>query len=67
MSIPIYEYQCEECDERFELFVRSSAQQAAAICPSCGSGKVKKAVSLFGVGRTKSRSTAGASCDTSST
>jgi putative FmdB family regulatory protein len=52
--MPIYEYQCEECHERFELLVRSSAQQATPTCPKCGSGKVKRAMSLFGVGGTRS-------------
>jgi putative FmdB family regulatory protein len=65
--MPIYEYHCEECDERFDLFVRSSSPQATAICPKCGSGKVKKAISLFGVRGTSSGSTSGASCETGST
>jgi putative FmdB family regulatory protein len=48
--MPIYEYRCEECDEPFEVFVRSSSQQINPTCPKCGGQKVKKAVSLFGVG-----------------
>jgi putative FmdB family regulatory protein len=48
--MPIYEYRCEECDEPFEVFVRSSSQQTKPTCPKCGSQRVKKAVSLFGVG-----------------
>ncbi len=61
--MPIYEYRCVKCGERFELFVRSSAQQSAPICPKCGSAEVRKALSLFGVGGTSgsSRSSA-ASC-----
>jgi putative FmdB family regulatory protein len=47
--MPIYEYCCDECNERFELFVRSSAQQDAPVCPACESSKVRKAVSLIGV------------------
>ena len=65
--MPIYEYQCEECGERFEVFVRSSSQQATATCPKCGSGEVQKAISLFGVGGTSAGSTSGASCKTGST
>jgi putative FmdB family regulatory protein len=65
--MPIYEYRCHECDERFELFVRSSAQQAAPVCPKCGSPNVKKAVSLIGIGGTSSRGASGPSCQTSST
>ena len=48
--MPIYEYRCEECDEPFEVFVRSSSQQTDFACPKCGSQRVKKAMSLFGVG-----------------
>jgi putative FmdB family regulatory protein len=52
--MPIYEYRCEECDELFEIFVRSFSQQTRLTCPKCGSQRVKKAVSLFGVGGTDS-------------
>jgi len=48
--MPIYEYCCDECGERFELFVRSATQKTAPACPRCGSEKVHKAISLFGVG-----------------
>lgn len=64
--MPIYEYRCEGCDESFEVFVRSSLQQATPTCPKCGSEKVKKALSLFGVRGTGGRNTAGASCAPSS-
>jgi putative FmdB family regulatory protein len=60
--MPIYEYRCEECDEPFEVFVRSSSRQADPTCPKCGSQKVKKAVSLFGVGGTGRSNTSAASC-----
>jgi putative FmdB family regulatory protein len=50
--MPIYEYRCEECDEKFELFVRSIAKQTSSACPKCGSQRVRKDISLFGVGGT---------------
>lgn len=50
--MPIYEYRCEECGEGFELFVRSPSRQVEPTCPKCGSQRVKKSVSLFGVGGT---------------
>jgi len=65
--MPIYEYRCEECGESFEVFVRSASQQADSTCPKCGSEKVKKAISLFGVGGTGGGSTSGVSCNPSST
>ena len=46
----VYEYQCDDCGERFELFLRSVARQASAMCPKCGSPKGRKAISLFGIG-----------------
>ena len=65
--MPIYEYRCEECDADFELFVRSLSQQADPTCPKCGSHRVKKAISLFGVGKASANSALGASCDSGST
>lgn len=63
--MPIYEYQCNECGERFELFVRSSVQRGAPTCPKCGSPKVQKAISLFGVGGADGGSkSSAASCST---
>jgi len=60
--MPIYEYQCEACGEDFDLFVRSPAQQKEPECPRCGSRKVKKAISLFGVGGAEAGHNAAASC-----
>ncbi len=61
--MPIYEYRCDECGEKFELFVRSIAKPAASSCPRCGSRRVRKDISLFGVGGTGGGSkTSAASC-----
>ena len=60
--MPIYEYRCETCGEAFEVFVRSPSRQANPTCPMCGSQKVRKAFSTFGVGRGGRSSTSGASC-----
>jgi len=63
--MPIYEYQCDECGERFELFVRSSVQRDVPTCPKCKSPKVQKAISLFGVGGAGENSkSSAASCGT---
>ena len=48
--MPVYEYCCEECGEKFELLVRSLARKATPKCPRCGSIRARKALSLFGVG-----------------
>ena len=64
--MPIYEYRCEACGEGFEVFVRSPARQANPTCPKCGSQKVRKAISLFGLGRTKGKPSV-AACSPGST
>jgi len=60
--MPIYEYKCKKCDENFELFVRVSSQQDKPACPECGSSKVKKAISLFGLSGANASSRTVASC-----
>jgi len=65
--MPIYEYRCEECNEHFQVFVRSPSRPAKLICPKCGSDRVKKAVSLLGVSAAASSSTSAASCAPAST
>jgi|SRR5690606_9744280 len=40
--IPIYEYSCQSCGNRFELLVRKSEQGA---CPSCRSEKIERLIS----------------------
>lgn len=44
--MPTYEYQCEACDERFEVFQSITAKPLRQ-CPECGKSKVKR---LIGTG-----------------
>ena len=60
--MPVYEYRCDECGEQFEMFLRSAMQKAAPTCPKCGSSKVEKAISLFGVGGSGSGKASAAAC-----
>jgi len=41
--MPVYEYQCKSCDDRFELR-QKFADPPATVCPACG-GSVKKLIS----------------------
>jgi putative FmdB family regulatory protein len=60
--MPIYEYQCLECGERFEKLVRSTSSLAGTECPKCGGRKVEKLLSAFGL--QKSGSASDFSCPT---
>lgn len=55
--MPIYEYECSSCGERFEKFVRLMSAQPEVACPKCGSKQVTKTLSLFGVSSSSSTST----------
>lgn len=46
--MPIYEYVCQDCGEKYEKLVRSSTAKVTLVCPSCGSERGEKALSLFG-------------------
>jgi putative FmdB family regulatory protein len=45
--MPIYEFQCKECEARFETLVRSSDLPA---CPQCQSENLRKLISAHAVG-----------------
>ena len=46
--MPIYEYQCAQCRQHFELLVHAGAAPA---CPSCDTPALQKRLSAFSVGR----------------
>ena len=43
--MPIYEYQCSDCENFFEQIVLSSSAQADITCTKCNSKNIKKAIS----------------------
>ncbi len=43
--MPIYEFECEGCGERFEELVAAGAE--ALPCPSCGSDRTRRLLSGF--------------------
>jgi putative FmdB family regulatory protein len=42
-SMPIYEFQCEGCGNRFEELI--GVREALPACPSCGSDRVRRRLS----------------------
>lgn len=43
--MPIYEYICEPCDQRFEAFLASSSEEAT--CPECQGAQLRRVMSTF--------------------
>jgi putative FmdB family regulatory protein len=42
--MPLYEYQCEACDHRFER-IQKFSDPLVDVCPKCGKGPVRKLIS----------------------
>mgnify|MGYP003681935130 CR=1 FL=1 len=47
--MPIYEYRCQECGEKFEKLVRSMNSALATECPNCGGQRVNFVSINFGM------------------
>ncbi len=45
--MPVYEYLCVKCSERFSLLRSINADDKDLCCPKCSAGDVKKLVSSF--------------------
>lgn len=56
--LPIYEFRCTDCGEKFEEICVVS-ERSNAKCPKCGSSNVSNLISRFGY---KSDGKAGGSC-----
>jgi putative FmdB family regulatory protein len=52
--MPLYEYACRGCGNRFEALVRGSD---VPTCPSCGSSDLEHLLSMFAVSTAGSRAT----------
>lgn len=45
--MPLYEYQCNQCDERFEVRQAMGEDGSKLKCPRCKAGKPQKLISTF--------------------
>lgn len=46
--MPIYEFQCTKCENRFDELVRTPVNLADIVCPKCGANAPRKLMSAFG-------------------
>ena len=65
--MPIYEYRCAACGERFEVLQRLGEGGAGLSCPRCGHSEVDKQFSTFAgiAGGSGSGAAADAGCGSS--
>ena len=43
--MPIYQYDCGDCERAVEIFFRSAAKAADPRCPECGSARLQRRIS----------------------
>lgn len=46
--MPLYEYRCPWCGEKFEKLVRSLSTGEEVLCPSCGARVTRRLPTVFG-------------------
>ena len=45
--MPVYEYQCVDCNKKFDLFVPQRMNTEGVVCRQCHGANVKKLISTF--------------------
>ncbi len=48
--MPIYEYECQKCGEKFEVFRSIADTEDKVKCPKCGSKNSQRTFSTFATG-----------------
>jgi putative FmdB family regulatory protein len=61
--MPIYEYECRSCKERFEILQKMNEDNSRLRCPKCQAERPQRVLSLFSSGPIKSSD----GCSTGST
>jgi len=56
--MPLYEYICKDCGNKFEELRKANEADLPIECPKCKSKNTKKALSLFGTSGGSSSTTA---------
>lgn len=64
--MPVFEYKCSDCSNKFEIYHKSSASQEKVICPKCGSENAKKLFSSFSASGFESSGQSYDSCESGS-
>ncbi|MFO7637812.1 MAG: zinc ribbon domain-containing protein [bacterium] len=60
--MPIHEFRCRKCRKTFEALVFNPRDAAGERCPACGSSRLERLFSVFGVSGTTRKLTGAGSC-----
>lgn len=60
--MPLYEYECSACGERFEALVSAGEKDTTRPCPKCNSEDIERVPSTFAVGTAKSSASQCTTC-----
>jgi len=52
--MPVYEYRCKNCNQKYEIFYKGKEDKEKIVCPKCSSRKNKKLLSGFSAGNSNS-------------
>ena len=50
LKVPLYDYDCQQCESGFTELRKSSEMDSPINCPSCGSLETSRSLSCFSVG-----------------
>jgi putative FmdB family regulatory protein len=53
--MPVYEFKCTKCGERFEIVSSHAERDGKAVCPACGGREVEQVFGGFKVGISRTR------------
>ncbi len=65
IPMPVFDYKCEKCNTKYDVYHKVREVQEDVVCPFCGSKAHKKLMSVPGAPMIAGgeQSTAGPSCD----
>ncbi|MBI5463761.1 MAG: zinc ribbon domain-containing protein [Ignavibacteriales bacterium] len=64
--MPVFDYRCQDCSRTYDVFHKGKEIVDDVVCPSCGSPKHKKLMSvpMVSVGSAGADDSGGGSCET---
>jgi putative FmdB family regulatory protein len=63
VKMPIYEFECNACQNKFDELVRASVDLTDIVCPKCGKSGPRKLMSAFGFSSGGKTVSSSSSCD----